>query len=155
MCKGIIKYVSHFVGYEKLKDIINNICLLFNLRREYQETLAQYVDKKQKEEEIDGLNYVETLFDDENYRKKKSKKHASDWKNEVDKIVIGLIKKTKIPFLKYQVYKATELYKLLNYIYDKKKKKKINVYKITSTHMYKHIYICIYIFFLFIFFPFK
>lgn len=48
MCKGIIKYVSHFVGYEKLKDIINNICLLFNLRREYQETLAQYVDKKTK-----------------------------------------------------------------------------------------------------------
>ncbi|CRG99117.1 conserved Plasmodium protein, unknown function [Plasmodium relictum] len=124
--KKIIKYVSSFVENNKLIELINNICLIFDLSKNSQVKLLQLVDKKEKEKE----QYSEV---DSNSQESKDKKN---FKNQINKIVTHLIKETKLNFLKYQVNKAIEIYKILNF-----KSKKENTYNNEEEKKVKHILI--------------
>ncbi|EUD66228.1 hypothetical protein C922_03423 [Plasmodium inui San Antonio 1] len=106
VAKGIIKNVSSFLQSSKWKEVAKDMCVLFNVPKEWRDRLLKWVEKKDEEDQ-------QQLYATEEICQKTCPKGTS-WDQQIRNIVTDLMMEKKMTFLKYQVEKSLHLYKIVN-----------------------------------------
>ncbi|ANQ07065.1 Uncharacterized protein PCOAH_00014470 [Plasmodium coatneyi] len=106
--KGIIQHVSSFVQNSKWRELAKDMCLLFNIPKEWRDKLLKWVEKKEESDQQEVYSAEETTCE------KTCHPVGTSWDQQVDHIITDLMVEKKMTFMKYQVEKSLQLYKILN-----------------------------------------